>query len=243
MGTVTGLPPTRWAKDEEYDIPFYKEVTEEIIEVYAFTGSRKRDPKGEHVSAGLYASGLYWSRHWEYPWAIESAGLVEPDGYAIDNIGEMKVLDVGCGSAPFLPYLGMMGCQAYGSDPGGRKGVEDTIDGLWFVFDGNFGKPYVKELRQEGMQDLSWPDNYFDRVFCLSVIEHLSAWAAEAGVKEMKRVLRPGGLLVISVDNGQHHKLIIETAEMPFYSDRTDFEPPRGSKFIYFILGMVFRKE
>jgi len=241
MGAVTGLPPTRWAKDEEYDIPFYKEVTKEMIEVNEYTGSRRRDPQGEHPNASLYADGLYWSRQWEYPWAIESAELVGPDGFVVEDIKDMKVLDVGCGHAPFLIYLGQMGCQAYGSDPGGGPS-EESIDGLWGVFNPCFGWPWVKELRQEGMQDLSWPDDYFDRVFCTSVIEHLSPEVAEAGVREMKRVLKPGGLLVISVDNGVQHKLVIDTAQMPFYSGRSDLDAPATSKFVYLILGMVFQK-
>jgi len=241
MGTVTGLPPTRWAKDEEYDIPFYKEVTEEMIEVHAYTGARRRDPKGEHPSAELYAGGLYWSRKWEYPWAIESAGLVEPDGYAIKNIEEIKVLDVGCGHAPFLVYLGQMGCQAYGSDPGG--GPHDA-DGLWGIFDPNFGKPWITELRQEHMRELSWPDGYFDRVFCISVLEHLSEEEARAGVQQMRRVLKSGGLLIISVDGGLLKDLIIGAAGMPFYGG-ADFEriPHQRYPHIYHILGMVFEKE
>ena len=242
MGAVTGLPPTRWAKDEEYNIPFYQEITKEMIEIHEYTGSRKRDPQGDHPSASMYADGLYWSRQWEYPWAIESAELVKPDGSGIDDIEDMKVLDVGCGHAPFLIYLGQMGCQAYGSDPGGGP-VEEGIDGLWGIFNPCFGWPWIKELRQEGMQKLSWDDDYFDRVFCISVIEHLPVWAAEAGVREMKRVLKPGGLLVISVDNGVQHELIISTAQMPFYGDRVDWETPLPSKYIYAILGMVFQKQ
>jgi len=241
-GTVTGRASNRWAKDEEYTIPFYQEVAAKMAEIHAYTGSRKRDPHGAHPHTGMYADGLYWSRQWEYPWALESAELVQPDGKPVDDIKELKVLDVGCGHAPFLVYLGQMGCQAYGSDPGADKSSV-RIDGLWGYFDANFGKPWVKELRQEGMEKLSWPDNYFDRVFCLSVIEHVSPSAAKAGVKKMKRVLKPGGLLVISVDNGERHELIINTAQMPFYGGQDAKQPgPCPFPHIYAILGMVFQK-
>ena len=242
MGAVTGLPPTRWAREEEYNIPFYKEVTAEMIEVHEYTGSRKRDPQGEHPSASMYVDGLYWSRQWEYPWAIESSGLVGPGENAVEGIEGIKALDVGCGHAPFLIYLGQMGCQAYGSDPGGRKGKEDKIDGLWGIFNPCFGWPWVKELRQEGMQEMSWEDDYFDIVYCISVIEHLPVKMVKAGMKEMKRVLKPEGLLVISVDNGEKKDLIISTAQMPFYGDRVDWVTPQASAYIYSILGMVFQK-
>ena len=240
MGNMTGLPSTRWARDEEYNIPFYKEVTQEMIEIHADTGSRKRDPQGEHMHASLYADGLYWSRQWEYPWAVESAELIELDGYIIDNIEEMRVLDVGCGRAPFLIYLGQIGCQAYGSDPGGGG----EIDGLWGDFDPDFGKPYITELRQEEMQGLSWPDNHFDRVFCLSVLEHLPIEQAQAGVRHMKRVLKPQGLLVMSMDSGLMKDEIIEAAAMPFYGG-VDLEPAPSAEYphVYPILGMAFQKE
>ena len=139
-GTVTGRASNRWAKDEEYTIPFYQEIAAKMTEIHAYTGSRKRDPHGAHPHAEMYADGLYWSRQWEYPWALESAELVKPDGKPIDGIEELKVLDVGCGHAPFLVYLGQIGCQTYGSDPGAdESGV--SIDGLWGYFDANFGKP------------------------------------------------------------------------------------------------------
>ena len=241
MGEITGLPSTRWARDEEYNTPFYKQVTQEMIKIHADTGGGKRDPKGDHQFASLYADGLYWSRQWEYPWAIESAELVRPDGHPIDDIEEMKVLDVGCGTAPFLVYLGQMGCQAYGSDPGSTPD-EEKIDGFWAIFNPDFGKPYITELRQEGMQALSWPDNYFDRVFCHSVIEHLPLEKVRAGVWHMKRVLKPGGLLVMTVDSGLMKDAIIEAAAMPFYGGVDDLGILPSTHYPYLILAMVFQK-
>jgi len=44
---------------------------------------------------------------------------------------------------------------------------------------------------------LKFPDNYFDRIVCLDVIEHISPIKLEIVFKEVKRVLKPGGVLVV----------------------------------------------
>ena len=48
-------------------------------------------------------------------------------------------------------------------------------------------------------EKLPFPDNSFDKVLMSEVIEHLLDW--REGVKEMKRVLKPGGIVVISTPN------------------------------------------
>jgi SAM-dependent methyltransferase len=50
------------------------------------------------------------------------------------------------------------------------------------------------------MDSLSAEDNTFDRLFCLSVIEHVPAKIAIGGIQEMARILKPGGLAVITMD-------------------------------------------
>lgn len=44
----------------------------------------------------------------------------------------------------------------------------------------------------------SFPDSYFDAITCMSVIEH--GVPLEAYFREMRRVLKPGGLLITSTD-------------------------------------------
>src|SRR5262245_34332208 len=51
-----------------------------------------------------------------------------------------------------------------------------------------------------GAEALAFPDTHFDRVFCLSVIEHIPHDLWPACVRELERVLRPGGRLVITMD-------------------------------------------
>ena len=47
---------------------------------------------------------------------------------------------------------------------------------------------------------LSYADESFDVVSCISVLEHMPPDAQMAGVREMARVLKPGGRLIITYD-------------------------------------------
>jgi 2-polyprenyl-3-methyl-5-hydroxy-6-metoxy-1,4-benzoquinol methylase len=211
-------PYSRWLSTDDMKSREYTCIMDQIKRIYRETGRQAIDPKNEH-----YENGIYWSREWEYPWAIHSSKVRR--GYTI--------LDVGCGKSPFLTYLGMMGCEAYGLD----KGETKEHDGLW-GYDEDFGKPYVKEIREEMMSEMSYPDNFFDIVFCISVLEHVSRAEVKAGLKEMRRVLKPGGLLVITLDEGIHRELVWQEAGIPFHrgTDFTTREPVRPHS----VLGMVF---
>lgn len=55
------------------------------------------------------------------------------------------------------------------------------------------------DYRQASLESLPWADGEFDLVLCTQVIEHVPDAARAA--RELHRVLRPGGTLVISTDN------------------------------------------
>lgn len=137
---------------------------------------------------------FYGARFWEYPFAILAADL-EPG---------MKCADIGCGTTPFTPYL----CEVVskenvtGFDPdyipddheerhlsfGARK---SHIDKFGFAF------------RQNSFTKLDAPDNSFDRVFCISVLEHIEdPRVKQMGMQEMARILKPGGKLIVTFDTG-----------------------------------------
>lgn len=58
---------------------------------------------------------------------------------------------------------------------------------------------YVKNFVQCSMTDLPFPENTFDTVFCLHVLAHFPD--GERGISEARRVLKPGGKLVIITPN------------------------------------------
>jgi SAM-dependent methyltransferase len=53
--------------------------------------------------------------------------------------------------------------------------------------------------RQMDALNLDYPDNYFDRVISISVIEHIKDDGDSEAMKEIWRVLKPGGFFIFSV--------------------------------------------
>jgi ubiquinone/menaquinone biosynthesis C-methylase UbiE len=62
---------------------------------------------------------------------------------------------------------------------------------------------YFRNIRYEvgDIRKLEYPNDHFDKVFCVSVLEHMTTQTdVMAAAKEMYRVLKPGGHLVLTVD-------------------------------------------
>jgi SAM-dependent methyltransferase len=62
--------------------------------------------------------------------------------------------------------------------------------------------PWARYAVQD-ITGMGWTDAAFDAILCLEVIEHLPIPARPALVRELFRVLRPGGALVLSTPSGQ----------------------------------------
>lgn len=185
-----------------------------------------------------YTGYGHWSRAWEYPWAILAADL--PDRAA-------RTLDVGGGGSAFSFYLSRRGHECVVADPSLNEGVgciydhERTfmqnfrsmgkkilfgiagIHSVWGLPDSKIGHKirFVPHLAD----DLRFPDGHFDRVFCLSVIEHIPRESWAGCVKEFIRVLSPGGRLIITQDmttqeaNEEVYRLLIEACPLHLLGD------------------------
>lgn len=103
-------------------------------------------------------------------------------------------LDAGCGDGRYiasLPALGPIPDRVVGTD------IADSI--LRTAHEAAAAAGVDAELVRANLEALPFPDDSFDLVLCVQVIEHLLAPAI--GVKELARVLRPGGRLILSTDH------------------------------------------
>lgn len=106
------------------------------------------------------------------------AGIVEKLGKP-----KLQMLDVGCGTGANLEML---------SEFGEAQGVDVADEALTFC-----RARGLKQVKQGEAENLPYEDSSFDLVTGLDVVEHLDDDLA--GVKEMRRVLRPHGRALIFV--------------------------------------------
>ena len=94
-----------------------------------------------------------------------------------------RILDVGCGTGANLLML---------SKFGDAEGVDVSEDALEFCRERGLDK-----VRLGAAEQLPYEDNTFDLVTAFDVVEHLDDDLA--GLREMQRVLRPGGRVLLFV--------------------------------------------
>ena len=111
----------------------------------------------------------------------------------IKNLGEYakggeKILDLGCANGRFFEVLNGKKVEYVGIDKS-EKLIEIAR------------KKYPGVKFQVGDAfNLSFPDNYFDKIFSISVFHHMpSEELRQEFLEEAKRVLKPNGLLILRV--------------------------------------------
>jgi ubiquinone/menaquinone biosynthesis C-methylase UbiE len=100
----------------------------------------------------------------------------------------LRVLDAGCGRGEVLLACGRAGAQVAGIDyaEAAVQIARETLGGV----------PEAEVVRGS-VDALPWPDAAFDRVLCADVIEHLDPDEGRRALAEFRRVLRPGGRLLV----------------------------------------------
>lgn len=106
----------------------------------------------------------------------------------------MRVLDVGCGRGEILRHCARIGAQAHGIDYA-EVAVQMSRDALREETDERI-RSAIGVYRADA-KHLPYPDNAFDRVVIFDVVEHLYPWELDAALKDIRRVLKPGGMIAV----------------------------------------------
>lgn len=143
-------------------------------------------------------------KHWEYPWLIKY-GEFKPGA---------KILDCGCGRGILQFYLAKKGYAMTSVDISTLKTKQ--IQGFWNLVR-KLGFP-VEEDKASAMKamarrygtsidfhvaniaQLPFADESFDYVYSISVLEHMAKGEDVMAIREMSRVLKKGGTMLVTVD-------------------------------------------
>jgi 2-polyprenyl-3-methyl-5-hydroxy-6-metoxy-1,4-benzoquinol methylase len=104
------------------------------------------------------------------------------------------LLDAGCGDGRYLAAVARArgAARVVGTDISER--ILDTAR--------TAAAPFEPELVRANLESLPFADGQFDVVLCSQVIEHLLD--VDAGLRELARVLRPKGTLILTTDNARN---------------------------------------
>jgi SAM-dependent methyltransferase len=129
------------------------------------------------------------TRRVEYPWAYDALALTPG----------LNVLEVGGGLSGFQFVLSRCGCQVINVDPADETAVHWPLDRRTLaLLNRRFGTSVV--LQQCVIPEAGLPAEAFDRVVSISVIEHIRKEDVVVLLDHVRRVLKPGGRLVLTID-------------------------------------------
>lgn len=129
------------------------------------------------------------TRRFEYPWAYE----------ALSPAPGLSVLEVGGSLSGFQFALSRSGCRVVNVDPAREAETHWPLDARTFArLNRRFGTSVT--LKQCLVQEAGLAADSFDRVVSISVIEHIREEDIVGLLPHVRRILRPGGRFVLTID-------------------------------------------
>lgn len=129
--------------------------------------------------------------------------LLEKNGFNFNQFS--NVLDFGCGCGRIIRHWHSFSPNFYGTDYNPEL-IEWCQNNLTFCeFSINNLEPPI-----------NYPDNKFDFIYALSVFTHLPKILQIPWLEEMRRILRPNGIIFISV-HGNHYKHMLTLREQGLF--------------------------
>ncbi len=162
------------------------------------TDPEDNGPPSESVSPDVYDRRYFFASCEGYKEFRESGGRKLGSRFrkALDMAriqpGE-RVLDVGCGRGELVAHAAMLGAEAVGIDYA-EEAVRIAGEALAEY------PPEVREragVRLMNARSLEFDDAFFDIAFMSDVVEHLYPNELAEAIRETRRVLKPGGRLIV----------------------------------------------
>lgn len=148
-----------------------------------------------------FLMGIGYERAIEYPWVFRELQAATTD----------RVIDIGSGTSIFPLFVhattgATVHCMDFDrsvlrlADYARKCGLEASLKAETLV------------IRQFDAFPLPYPDGHFDRLSCISTIEHSPNDSDTACMQELVRLVKPGGRLVFSVPIAKAHRdVFVET--------------------------------
>jgi|GEM_PF-1678048 len=105
-----------------------------------------------------------------------------------------KVLDAGCGNGDYTRLLLLRGARVWAFDYA-KQMVAAVKKRL------NKAGLKAEQITVDSVLNIPYPDEKFDSVLCLAVVDHVPDEDRPKAVAELARVLKPGGVLYINTPN------------------------------------------
>jgi ubiquinone/menaquinone biosynthesis C-methylase UbiE len=179
-----------------------------IVFVTARLTQRRRAPDGnafgrETASSSHQGGSMVLHRPRLYDWMVrvQTLGREKKLRQWTLDLADLRsgsvVLDVGCGTGTLL----LAAAERIGPS-GTLHGVEPSAEMRAHARDKAKKREVSLEVVEGSADRLPYPDASIDAVFCTLALHHLPGPMREGAIREMRRVLRPGGRAVI-VDWGR----------------------------------------
>jgi SAM-dependent methyltransferase len=165
--------------------------------------------KGFYGKEGRFRDSTFRTPHRDLPKFVE----------LLKSVGGKNVLDLGCGTGRHAIVLAREGFKVFGLDIAGTP-IEVAKE----------------RLQQEGLEaevrvgnfyeKLPYEDNIFDGVISTMAIHHARVYRIKRAIKEIKRVLRPRGILMIEVPANDPQRVRVKNR--PKWVEPGTFIPTKG---------------
>jgi SAM-dependent methyltransferase len=172
----------------------------------------------ERVDPDVYTDDYYLTNcHGYEDFAVSSGRKVGPRFIKAlslaGDLGSKRVLDVGCGRGELVIQSAMRGAEAWGIDYA-QAAVDIAARAVSILDDAALrGRVHVAQM---DIKALRFDDGFFDAAFMMDVVEHLYPQELSAALDELRRTIRPGGLLIMHTSPNK----MFEQRVYPNYSRR-----------------------